>query len=318
MALRWAVPGRTTVALLAAGAIQACSPPAGEPPVTEELRAVNGTELYVKRVGRGDPVIVVHGGPVLEHGYLLPYLTPLAQTRELIFYDQRLSGRSAGRVDSASVRLATFVEDIEALRLSLGLDRITLMGHSWGGLLALNYAMRYGEHLQSLVLLDPMPPSTALWQQEESVLASRVSPADSAALAALRATEAFTSREPDAVEQALRIAFRAQFHDRARIEGLRLYVPQDYAERSRQFGYLMGDLTSFDLLDSLPAVRAPTLIVYGADEPAAELSGAALTARMPHARLVTIGGAGHFPFIEQPDAFLAVVRAFLDEAAAPR
>jgi len=305
-----------TVALLAAGVIQACSPPAGDSPVSEGLRAVNGTELYVKRVGRGDPVIVVHGGPVLEHGYLLPHLMPLAQTRELIFYDQRLSGRSAGRVDSASVRLATFVEDIEALRLSLGLDRITLMGHSWGGLLALKYAIRYGEHLQALVLLDPMPPSTALWQQEESILASRVSSADSAALAALSASEAFASRDPDAVEQALLLSFRTQCHDPARIADLHLYVPQDYAERSRQFGYMMDDLTGFDLLDSLPAVRAPALIVYGADEPAAELSGAALAAGIPHARLVTIGGAGHFPFIEQPDAFLAAVRAFLDNAGA--
>lgn len=318
MVHRTAFSAPTLAALLAAGVVPACSRQAAQPSITEGLRAINGTELYVKRVGSGDPIVVVHGGPVLEHGYLLPHLQPLAESHELIFYDQRLSGRSAGRVDSATVRLATFVEDIEGLRVSLGLERITLMGHSWGGLLAMKYAVRYGEHLTSLVLLDPMPPSAALWQQEESILATRVTPADGADLAALRATEAFAGRAPDAVEQALRISFRPQFHDRSRIGELKLYVPGDYGERSRQFGYMMVDLMSFDLLDSLATVSVPTLIVYGSDEPAAELSGTALIARMPDARLVTIDAAGHFPFIEQPQAFLAAVRAFLRERRAPR
>jgi proline iminopeptidase len=309
-------PARILTAFLAASAVTGCARPADEPPVSEGLRPINGTELYVKQMGAGDPIVVVHGGPVLEHGYLLPHLRPLAQSHELIFYDQRLSGRSAGHVDSSTVHLATFVEDIEALRVSLGLDRIVLMGHSWGGLLAMEYAIRHGEHLTSLVLLDPMPPSAALWQREESILATRVTAEDSLDLAALRATEAFANRDPHAVEQALLISFRPQFHDRARIRDLHLYVPQDYGERSRQFAHMTGDLMSFDLLDSLAQVRVPTLIVYGSDEPAAEVSGAALAARLPRARLVTIDAAGHFPFIEQPETFLAAVRAFLGESDA--
>lgn len=314
MARHVAISTRALAALLAAGGIPACSPPALDPPFTEEFRSINGTELYVKRVGSGDPIVVVHGGPVLEHGYLLPHLRPLARSHEMIFYDQRLSGRSAGHVDSASVRLATFVDDIEALRASLGLDGITLLGHSWGGLLAMEYAVRYGNRLRSLVLLDPMPPSAALWQEEETILAGRVTAQDSIDLATLRATEGFGNREPDAVEQALRISFRPQFHDRSRVGDLELYIPEDYAERSRQFGYMMGDLMGFDLLDSLATVSVPTLIVYGSDEPAGSLSGAVLAARMPNARLVTIDRAGHFPFIEQPAALLAAVRTFLGDA----
>jgi len=308
---RVTIPGRTVTVLAAAATVATCSGRSAELPAAEGLRAINGTELYVKRVGSGDPIVVVHGGPVLEHGYLLPHLLPLARSHELIFYDQRLSGRSAGTVDSSTVRLSTFVEDLEALRVSLGLGRIVLMGHSWGGLLAMEYAVRYGEHVRALVLLDPMPPSAVLWQREESILATRVTPRDSADLAALRATEAFARREPAAVERALRISFRSQFHDPNRIDALRLYVPADYAERSRLFGFLMVDLLSFDLLDSLSAVTVPTLIVYGADEPAADLSGTALVEHLPRARLVTVEGAGHFPFIERPEAFLSTVETFL-------
>ncbi len=312
MPFRAAVTMPALTVLLGMSLILGCSRPPADRSLTAGRRAINGTELYVRRIGEGDPILVVHGGPVLEHGYLLPHLQPLAQTHELIFYDQRLSGRSAGQVDSATVRLATFIEDIEALRASLGLERVTLMGHSWGGLLALGYAIRYGDRLHSLILLDPMPPTAALWQEEETILAAHVTSQDSLDLAALRKTAPFANREPDAVEQALRISFRPQFHDRSRIAELGIYVPEDYGERSRQFGFMMEDLMRFDLLDSLAAVTVPTLIVYGADEPAVSLSGSVLASRMPNARLVTIDRAGHFPFIEQPTVFLETVRAFLD------
>lgn len=304
---------RARAVLLLAIAVSACVGPAAAPPVAEGVRAINGTELYVKRVGRGNPIVVVHGGPVLEHGYLEPALRPLAASHELIFYDQRLSGRSGGQVDSSSVRLATFVDDIEALRVALGLESVTLMGHSWGGLLAMEYAIRYGEHLTALILLDPMPPTSALWQEEEAILATRITLQDSIDMAELRATEGFANREPAAVEQALLISFRPQFHDRSRMAGLHFSIPRDYGERSRQFGYMMEDLMSFDVLDDLARVTVPTLVVYGADEPARDLSGPMLVEGMARATLAVIDDAGHFPFVEQPEAFLEVVRAFLEK-----
>ena len=133
----------------------------------EQRVAVNGTELFVKRLGAGEPIVVVHGGPLLEHGYLLEHLEPLAEDYELIFYDQRLSGRSAARADPGSIRLATLVDDIEALREALELGRIHLMGHSWGGMLAMRYAIAHPDNLRSLLLLDSMAASSELWRAEE-------------------------------------------------------------------------------------------------------------------------------------------------------
>ncbi len=287
--------------------------PVAEPQVTDEgLRPVNGTELYVKRMGAGPPVIVVHGGPVLEHGYLLPHLTPLAESFELIFYDQRLSGRSDATVDSGSVRLDTFVDDIEALRQSIGFDRIHLLGHSWGGLLALRYAIGHGEHLASLVLVSPMSASSVLWQEEERLLAQRVTAEDSLERDSLRASPALADRRPEAVRQMLLLSFRPQFHDRARIGELELYVPDDYGERSRQFAYMMPDLTSFDFHNELAGVTVPTLLVYGSDEPGRTLGGSALSEHLPNDQFTVIADAGHFPFLEQPRAFLTTVRQFLD------
>jgi proline iminopeptidase len=272
----------------------------------------------VHRVGRGEPVVVVHGGPLLDHGYLLPWLAPLQDDHELVFFDQRLSGRSAGEVEPSSVRLATFVDDIEALRSSLGLGRIHLLGHSWGGFLAMHYALRHGDRLRSLTLLDPTPPTAALWREEEQRLAQRVTDADRAEMAAIKATPEFQARQPAALARLLRASFAPQFHDRARLADLVLYVPDDYDARSKRFAAVGQDLEQFDLLEGLRSVRTPALVIYGESEPAAALAGPRLCDAIPGARLVVVPAAGHFPFLEQPEVFQRELRAFLATVGASR
>ena len=277
----------------------------------EGLIPINGTRLFVHREGSGDPAIVIHGGPVLDHGYLQPYLAPLGDELELVFYDQRLSGRSDGVVDSASVRLDTFVDDVEALRRVLGLERVHLIAHSWGGLLAMKYATAHPGQLRSLILLNPMPPTAALWRDEQRELAASLVPQDTAGAGALRATDAFDAGEPAAIAALLRHSFRSQFRDRALAEELAFHIGEDYLQRSLQFGLIIGDLTTFDLMEALREVDVPTLILYGEDEPGASIGGDAIAEAIPGAQRVTIPATGHFPFVEQPEAFLDAVRAFL-------
>jgi proline iminopeptidase len=270
-----AVPRRIVLALAMAWTALGCAGGA-RALVREESRLVNGTELFVKRIGRGEPVLVVHGGPSLDHGYLLPHLAPLSSGFALVLFDQRLSGRSSGTVDSASVRVATFVEDIEALRASLGLGRIHLIGHSWGGLLALRYAIAHGNRLRSLTLLSPMPPSAVLWQEEEKALAALSTQADSVDMARLRESVEFQRREPSAIARMLALSFRHQFFDRTKVDLLRLGVPPDHSNRARQFAFLIDDLVSYDHVRELAAIDLPTLIIYGEQEPAARISGPVL------------------------------------------
>lgn len=269
-------------------------------------------------MGSGEPVVVVHGGPVLEHGYLLPHLEPLAGSFELILYDQRLSGRSAGTTPPERVRVASFVDDIEGLRTALNLGRIQLMAHSWGGLLAMRYAVRYGENLRSLILLDSMAASSELWQAEEASLRDGISAEEQSELRAFQQTDAFQERQPAAIATMLRMSFRSQFADPAQSDRLELYVPDDYVARSTQFGAMRVDLESFDLHADLAGVTAPTLVTYGSEEPGAALGGAAIVAALPHATLSVIPNAGHFPFIENAQAFLDVVGDFLGGIGAGR
>jgi len=321
------VAARSACSLLAVMALTACQAadapsaaeeppaavaPAPRPTATEQFLEANGTKLFVKRMGSGSPVVVVHGGPVLEHGYLLPHLEALAADHELIFYDQRLSGRSAGSAPRASIRLATFVDDLEAIRVALGLGQIHVLAHSWGGLIAQRYAIRYGANLRSLVLLDSMPASTELWRAEQVAVAEATTAAAREEMEALRASEAFAERRPEAIAAMLGLSFRPQFVDPAAADRLVLYVPDDYSGRSAQFGAMMVDLESYDQHAELGAVQVPTLVLYGSAEPGAEIGGKALAAALPNVRFVLIENAGHFPFIENPDDFLAAVTAFLE------
>lgn len=279
-----------------------------------KLIDVNHTRLYVKTAGSGEPVIVIHGGPVLDHSYMLPHLKPLAEEYRLIFYDQRLSGRSSAEVDSSEVQLRTFIEDIESLRQKLNLQKVHLLAHSWGGLLAMNYAILYPSHIEKMILISPMAPSTELWQQEEARLAESQTSEDRLQREEIMKSAIFKTNPSRAIEQLLELSFRKQFYDPKKAPLLDIYVPEDYMKRSRLFGNLMSDLNSYDLSDELKKIKISTLIMYGTEEPASEISGPVLNRLIPNSRYVLVEHSGHFPFIEQPDKFRQFITDFLNEA----
>jgi proline iminopeptidase len=283
--------------------------------VTTDTVEVNGTHLFVRREGSGAPIVIVHGGPVLDHSYLVGSLRPLGSDHELLYYDQRLSGRSAGSVDSASVTLENFVADLEGLRRELELGRIHVLGHSWGGLIAMNYALAHPGQLRSLVLVSPMAPSATLWQQAESTARAAITPADTVGMGELRESKAFKAGEPDAIERMLRLSFRSQLADPSDTSYLDFHIEENYRERSRQFGYLLPELTTYDLTRELQQLRVPTLLVFGAAERGMESTTDTLRALLPQVTVRRIAEAGHFVFLERSTAFRRVLRDFLRQEA---
>jgi proline iminopeptidase len=116
--------------------------------IKEGFVSVRNGKLFYRMPGKGVPLVVVHGGPSLNQDYLLPQLYKLAENNLVIFYDQRGSGRSLEtKLDEKYINIDQFVEDLETLRISLGFDKFILMGHSWGGLLAMKYAVEHQENL---------------------------------------------------------------------------------------------------------------------------------------------------------------------------
>src|SRR6266571_9063676 len=134
---------------------------------TEAVDAVvdlDGVRLHTRRVGSDPPVVVLHGGPGADYAYLLPQYDRLAHGRALLFYDQRGGGRSPVSRD-VPVGWQEHVADLEALRGHWELDRLTLVGYSWGGLLALLYALEHPDRIARLALVSSAPV-TAAWRDE--------------------------------------------------------------------------------------------------------------------------------------------------------
>ncbi len=311
-------------ALIASLALVGCDRPAtdgsrsdgGPGTATPDTGFVRSGEarLFYRALGEGPPVLVLHGGPAMEHSYLLPGLEPLARERRLVFYDQRGSGRSEAPLDSASITLENFLADIDSVRAALGHERVTLLGHSWGGLLAVLYASSRPERVRSLVLMSTIEPGQRYRTETAERQRAAQSPEDSAAISELVASEAFQRRDRDAVNQLYRLSFRSSLADPRRAEEL----PVSFTERTARAAgtlpaLLLGPVAPYDYWDRLPEITAPTLVVHGADDPIPPDMAREVAEKIPDARVVVLDDAGHFPFLEAPDTLFGAIRAFLAE-----
>lgn len=281
------------------------------PEPVERMVDVNGTSLFVETRGEGPAIVVIHGGPMLDHGYLQPWLDPLAEGNTLVYYDQRFNGRSSADAEGET-NMAAMVADLEALRVDLGIERFTLVGHSFGGHLAQRYAISHPERLDAMVLLDSVAATTDLWMAGMQQDAAAMSDDLKARLAEFRSSEAVQNREPDALDAMMRAQFEASFSDPSLTSDLELYFPSDYTDREHRYFALASELQGFDLNAGLAALDVPTLVVYGEAETGAEVGGPELRDAIPNAEWVVIEDAGHFPFVEQQQRTLDAIESFLE------
>ena len=272
----------------------------------EEMVAVRGVELFVRRVGRGSPAVVLHGGPGAHHDYLLPGFDALADGRELIYYDQRGGGRSPVARDVA-VGWTEQVADLEALRTSWGLERLTLAGYSWGGLLALLYALSHPGRVGRLALISPAPAWRAAREQFEGTFARRnLDPAFQEARRQLRES-GLRERDPAAFQQRIfELSVAPYFFDPERAREL---TPFRVTGRTQQ--EVWRSLGDFDLRPRLPELRGiPALVLHGEDDPI-PIEAARTAAGLIGAEFHALSHCGHVPYVEAFEAFRTLVGGFL-------
>jgi len=297
--------------------------PPTPPPRTESFTTTTSVPLYWCAYGEpgARPLLFLHGGPGAHHDYMLPQMLRLARSpkgeqRELLFYDQRGGGRS--RSDSREleghVTWETHVADLERVVAELRPQPLTLVGYSWGGLLALLYAReaaagRVQPAPERMVLIDPAPVARRWREQFEREFARRQQSPDVLRLREELAASGLRERDYDAYRQRLfELSVAGYF---AHPENARALTPFRVTGRVQQS--VWESLDGFDLTRELHAVRAPTLIVHGERDPIPLASSEATAHALPHARLVTIPDSGHVPYVEATDAFLGAVRLFLEE-----
>jgi len=286
--------------------------------VREGYFPVRGGQLYFREIGSGPPIVLVHGGPDFNHNYLLPELDALSSAFRLIYYDQRGRGQSWSGFAAEDVDIVSEVDDLARLRQCFGLGTIAVLGHSWGSLLAMEYAARHPEHVSHLILLNTAPASHAdllLFQRQRQA-------AETHALEEMRTiagTPDYAAGDIDTDAQYYRAHFRKTLRRPDQLEQLvrrrRLHFTPESIVQARAIENRLYAQTwsseGYDLPARLRSLKVPTLVVHGdldfiplecADHVARAISGS---------RLVVLDGCGHFAHVERPAEVHGAITKFL-------
>jgi len=274
---------------------------------------VAGASLFFKSIGSGEPVVVLHGGPGLDHTYLLPQLSPLAKHHTLIFYDQRASGKSTGSVDSATITINQFVEDLEEFRKAMKIEKLNLLGHSWGGLLAMDYAIKYPQCVKSLILANSVGATQESWIDASKNRERRRTPHDSASLKQIMSSSEFVKGDLTTMRRFAKMFFRSYFHNQSLGESLSVDFTEQTARNLFAIFGLMGKYwSSYNIAKDLKELHCPTLILYSDDDIIPSVYSQQLNEYIPGSKLALLKNCGHFSFIEAPKEFFGECEKFLD------
>jgi len=316
----------TIIAASPQGPVRALQTPVTSPP-REGRIAIGGALLYSRDIGRGQVLIVLHGGPDFDTNYLLPDLDRLADGYRLLYYDQRGRGRSADGVRPEDVTMATDVEDLDKVRQHFQSQSTALLAHSWGAVLALEYALGHSEHVSHLILMNPAPASTTDLRVFRKSYLERLG-ADMDRQRAITASAAYQAGDPEAVAARYRLHFKFALarpgdYERLMATMKAAFVRQgnDGIVKARAVeDRLMRDtwqVDSYDLLPRLRTLKIPTLVIAGDHDFIPVEIAAHVAAAIPDARLVTLENCGHFAYLECPtDLRTAVDQFFRQKASA--
>jgi proline iminopeptidase len=269
------------------------------------IRDIRGVRLFERRTGSGPQVVILHGGPGAHHDYLLPGFDALARNRQLIYYDQRGGGQSPVSRDTP-VGWREQVADLEELRRQWGLEQLTLVGYSWGGLLAQLYATEFPNRISRLALVSPAPAWREMRAEFERRFAERnLAPELQQKRAELRASGL---REKDPGEYSQRVfelSVAPYFYDPARARDL---TPFRVTGRTQQ--EVWSSLGSYDLRPALAGLKVSAIVLQGEDDLIPSEATQAV-ARLLEAELHLLPRCGHVPYIEAREEFVRLLDGFL-------
>lgn len=259
-------------------------------------------------MGDGPDVVVLHGGPGAHHDYLLPQFDRLADRRRLRYYDQRGGGQSPVDRDT-DVGWRAQVADLDALLDHWDLAPATVLGYSWGGLLAILHAVEHPDRVQRLALVSPAPVWRRGRERFEEHFAERMqAPEIRDARRALQESD-LRERDPEAYRRrAFELSVAGYFADVANVRDL---TPFRVTGRTQQA--VWDSLGDYDLRDDLEKVAVDARVLHGRHDPI-PLEEAERTARLLEAELVVFEESGHCPYVEETDRFVRELGAWLPAA----
>jgi proline-specific peptidase len=271
--------------------------------------SIRDVSLFVKVIGHGYPLVLMHGGPGADYTSMLSFKS-CADEFTLVLYDHRCNGRSGG-AQVSTMTWENLTADADALRQALGFEKWAVLGHSFGGMVALEYALRYPQSLSHLLLVDTC--ADIRWAQENApeTLARRGFSPDKVELA----RRFFRGQiEPDEMLPAMMKFGRAYYHHLSPLQVVHTMI-SGLGTRMRPEAMIFGFsqlLTGWTVMDRLGGIKVPTLVMAGRyDFQFPPEHQQELASKIPNARLAIIENAGHNSPEERPVEVNAAVRDFL-------
>jgi proline-specific peptidase len=296
-------------------------------PSTEGFVPFRGFKTWYRIVGEREapgklPLLCLHGGPGVPHDYLEPLEAMAATGRRVIFYDQLGCGNSDHPHDPSLWSVRLFVEELATMRQALGLDRVHILGNSWGGMLAQEYALTQPAGIASLILHSSLA-SSHQWVAEANRLRADLPPDVQATL--LQHEQAGTTSDP-AYEEAMLVFYRRHV---CRTDPWPECVtraltklgedPEVYHTMNGPSEFHMtGLIKDWDIRDRLGEIRVPTLITSGRYDEATPLIAETMHRGIAGSEWVIFEESAHLAHAEEPERYLQVLGDFLDRVEAAR
>ena len=296
---------------------QAQTPPAVKHPPGDYV-TVNGAKLWYESEGRGEPLILISGGPGDSHGIFHPFFSRLADQHRLIYFDAFGVGKSDRAKSRKEYTFARDVEDLEGLRKALGLSKIDILGQSYGGMVAQAYALKYPESVRRLILADTFY-SGKMWQTNNDNCNNEIRnqfPEVWARLQKMRA-QGLRSSAPEHQREYYGVPLGLfYFHDASKAKLLpKVDSNQDvyYAIAGDDADFAIGgDIAGLDFRADLRRLKMPILVLAGRfDRVSIPQYAIEYKRYLPQAQFVIMEHSGHFSFIEEPDETESVLGEFL-------
>ncbi len=263
--------------------------------------------------------MLLHGGPGSTHDYFLPWVLPLARDRQLVFIDERGSGKSQRLEDHRQYNLENMAADVEAVRVALGLGQIDLLGHSFGGILAQEVAIRYPANIRRLILAST-GSSAARVNEDFRIIKASLDPKLRARIEALEASGIIG---PDGAQ----LQEYRQLADQAEAPYSYFVRPPAWSESGGSLGWdvlntmwgaksdfhIDGNLMGFDFTPGLRKLKIPALVIYGDHDMVSDATARESHEALAGSLLVEIPRSAHMTMVDQNAAFNDAVARFLAE-----
>jgi len=287
---------------------------AGEGYVT----SADGVQIFYRVVGQGEEtLVVIHGGPGNTMESILPDLEPLKNYR-IIYYDQRGCGRSSLITEGKRLTIQRHIEDLEAIRQFFNIEKLNIIGNSWGGLLASYYAIAHPENVNRLVMLSPASPSISLLRQSAPHIHQRIPLSMRGRLQRISVPEMWMRAEdPRKIcQEFYDIIWPVYFPDLSKAIPMRGNVcggPVDALRLQLLVNKLTWEaLGDWNIIPELKNLKNPTLIIHGRFDMIPIGSSHAWAEAIPQSRLLVIEDSGHMTHVEQPEIFFSAVNTFFN------